>query len=249
MTRQLRPRKTRPSYAKLAGLYSDDESDSMELGPSSSKMVVDEEDGSESDFAPEKGIQSLPDEQEEISDTDVASDDDEDEDGEGDEEQTPIATTSTTQKPGSLNKGKGKAKAKAATSPVKSTASGVKTAFRSKRKSYSLPTPNVHLRHRAVPLFSRPEQSERLAEYPNIFQPTHTVLTNSFTGNGKVMDRVNKTWGFNIGPGPSWEVVEDRGWYKEAETKGEDHETERKRRPRVHQDFALRDAWEVLSPE
>lgn len=248
MTRQLRPRKTRPSYAKLAGLYSDNESDSMELGPSSSKMAVDEEDGSESDFAPEKGIQSLPDEQEEISDTDVASDD-EDEDGEGDEEQTPIATTSTTQKPGSLNKGKGKAKAKAATSPVKSTASGVKTAFRSKRKSYSLPTPNVHLRHRAVPLFSRPEQSERLAEYPNIFQPTHTVLTNSFTGNGKVMDRVNKTWGFNIGPGPSWEVVEDRGWYKEAETKGEDRETEGKRRPRVHQDFALRDAWEVLSSE
>jgi hypothetical protein len=41
-------------------------------------------------------------------------------------------------------------------------------------------------------------------------------MTNNFTQNSQVTDRVNKSCGFNVGWGPLWEMVEDRGWYKEA---------------------------------
>jgi len=53
-----------------------------------------------------------------------------------------------------------------------------------------------------------------------------------------------KSWAYNVGPGPLWELIEDRGWFKEAAPTGE---TEAHRRPRVYRDVRVREGWEVLS--
>ena len=82
---------------------------------------------------------------------------------------------------------------------------------------------------------------------PPLFGPTPVVLTNSFTQSPKVTDRVNKSWGYNVGSGPLWEMVEDRGWYKEAVTTGNDVDSEAKRRPRVLEDLCVKNGWRVLS--
>jgi transcription factor C subunit 6 len=114
----------------------------------------------------------------------------------------------------------------------------------SKRSPYSLPAPVVHHRHRAASLFSRPGRVERLTERPNLFSSCSLTLTNSFT---TIPDRVTKSWGFNFGPGPLWDLVEDRGWFKEAEVEGKDVDSEAKRRPRVYQDICVREGWQLLT--
>ncbi|KAF8641671.1 hypothetical protein AX16_009848, partial [Volvariella volvacea WC 439] len=80
---------------------------------------------------------------------------------------------------------------------------------------------------------------------------------NSITKSARITDRVNKSWGYNVGNGPLWQLVEDRGWYKEANTDngigGDDaterEESEAQRRPRVYADVVVKDGWEVLSME
>lgn len=70
-------------------------------------------------------------------------------------------------------------------------------------------------------------------------------MTNSFTHNAKVTDRLNKSWGYNVGWGPLWDMVEDRGWYKEAVEGVPDMDTEAKRRPKVYRNVEVKDGWEV----
>ena len=94
------------------------------------------------------------------------------------------------------------------------------TVRRPKGKMYALPTPSVHHRHRAVPLYSREGRTERLTVRPSLFEPASLTLTSSFTERPIVSERVNKAWGFNVGCGPLWDLAEDRGWYKEAITTG-----------------------------
>lgn len=58
-----------------------------------------------------------------------------------------------------------------------------------------------------------------------------------------------------MGPGPLWELLEDRGWYKEAIVSdaelggGVGVEKEVNRRPRVHGDVKVEDGLQVLNPE
>ena len=120
---------------------------------------------------------------------------------------------------------------------------------RPKGKMYALPTPSVHHRHRAVPLYSREGRTERLTVRPSLFEPASLTLTSSFTERPIVSDRVNKAWGFNVGYGPLWDLAEDRGWYKEAITTGNNTDTEAKRRPRVYPDIRVQDGWEIMSLE
>ena len=153
------------------------------------------------------------------------------------------STKSRTKKPTAKDKGKGKAQAE------KAEGTTVSRVRRPKGKMYALPTPSVHHRHRAVPLFSREGRTERLTARPSLFEPSSLTLTSSFTERPIVSDRVNKAWGFNVGHGPLWDLAEDRGWYKEAITTGNNADTEAKRRPRVYPDICVQDGWEIMTLE
>ncbi|KAJ3511591.1 hypothetical protein NLJ89_g4010 [Agrocybe chaxingu] len=48
---------------------------------------------------------------------------------------------------------------------------------------------------------------------------------------------------------PLWELVEDRGWFKEAVTLGIGVDTEGKRRPIVYEDIAIREGWKILTAQ
>ena len=249
MTRQLRLRKARPSYAELAG-FADETSDAENhAGPSALfEAAMDDE----KELEPAPGV--------------------EDEDGDGDQDapydveeadaveldevdgkpakvvrraaaSTPTSTKSRTKRPTAKDKGKGKAKAESAEGTT------VGQVRRPKGKMYALPTPSVHHRHRAVPLYSREGRTERLTAQPSLFEPSSLSLTTSFTERPKVSERVNKAWGFNVGHGPLWDLAEDRGWHKEAITTGNNTDTEAKRRPRVYSDVRVLDGWEIVSLE
>ena len=143
-----------------------------------------------------------------------------------------------------VKKGKSKATASAVTKP---SVIGPTLSRTSGRQQYILPTPSVHHRHRAVPLYSRTGRVERLASRPSLFQSYDVVMTNNFTQNAKVTDRVNKSWGYNVGWGPLWDLVEDRGWYKEAAEGVPDMDIEGNRRPKVYRDLDVKSCWENLS--
>ena len=242
MTRQLRPRKSQLKYTILAGADSD-EADENRAGPSSVPLQ-DLSDDSESDFNPEKTL--------DIPDGNKGPADHEDKDAEGEADgledgmdkdvdfiPPPVLETKLPSK-----KSRGKAKEKPA-GPAKVIV-GPRA---SKRQNYVLPTPSVHHRHRAVPLYSRTGRVERLTADPNLFAPPSLFPTNGCTENTKVSDRVNKAWGYNVGPGPLWDLSEDRGWYKEAISTGGDAESDGKRRPRVYSSVRVRSGWQILSEE
>ncbi|KJA17904.1 hypothetical protein HYPSUDRAFT_145776 [Hypholoma sublateritium FD-334 SS-4] len=247
MTRQLRPRKGKPSYATLFAV--DEDEDEPRAGPSSiTRTFVEDEVDSESDFEPERKADNATE--------DPAQEEDEDEDedavGEIDDEEDVVEVI----KPRALKrkrksspvpvipKPKGKLKVK-----TDASAKVIVGPKGTKRQNYVLPTPSVNHRHRAVPLYSREGRVERLTASPNLFSRPSTTLTNGFTENSKVTDRVNKAWGYNVGPGPLWELAEDRAWYKEALTAGDDVDIELVRRPRVYGDVALPNDWEILNAE
>lgn len=106
--------------------------------------------------------------------------------------------------------------------------------------------PSVHHRHRAMPLYYKTGQVERLAKRPRLFKPDELALTNACGANRVVFSRVGKSWSLNAGPGPLWELAEDRGWYKECAENAEDND-ERQRRPRVHTDVRIHPRWEIFS--
>jgi len=226
MTRQLRPRKSRTNYAALADFDTDEEKQAR-AGPSSINTHADITEV-ESDFMPEKNEEKAK-EREDLGE-DIAEDDA----GENGAKVKPESGSLTNNSPS------GKQSSKAGKNATRQG---------QKRSQYALPTPLVNHRHRGVPLFSRSARVERLAEPPKLFGPTSTVLTTSFTNSSKVTDRVSKAWGFNVGPGPLWQLAEDRGWFKEAEVIGNDVELERKRRPRVYREVRVRAGLELLGAE
>jgi transcription factor C subunit 6 len=137
-------------------------------------------------------------------------------------------------------------KEKASSSATNKSASSLSRP--SNRQMYALPTPSVHHRHRAVALFSHNGRVERLEYSPPLFGPPRTIPTNSFTHSSIVTDRMNKAWGYNVGSGPLWELMEDRGWYKEALEDCPEVEKEANRRPRVHGGIVRRGGCEILTP-
>ncbi|KAH7906081.1 hypothetical protein BJ138DRAFT_1016773 [Hygrophoropsis aurantiaca] len=109
--------------------------------------------------------------------------------------------------------------------------------------SKAMPTPSMHHRHRAVPLFHRAAPVERLVARPSPISsaPTHTAPTHAMTSRTSgVTARVGKAWGYSVGAGPVWELLEDRGWFGESEAaadaggENEDGWREEHRRPRVY---------------
>jgi transcription factor C subunit 6 len=254
--RALRPRKSQPSYS-AAFAFDDDEVDGQPVAGPSRRALVDEDD-SESDFSPEKEASHVDPEEDELSaDGSVMNesldpdDDDDDLDLAGG---SSVAAPTTKPRPAakgpSKSRAKGPPKANKVVSEVvvmPSLGSGSGIARTSKRQIYILPTPSVHHRHKAVPLYSRTARVERLAAKPVLFGPSVTTATNNFTHSSDVTNRVNRGWGFNVGAGPLWDLIEDRGWYKEALVADGDVEIEANRRPVTHHGLRVKPGLQILS--
>lgn len=242
MARQLRPRNSQLNYAALVSFETDDEYESRRAGPSSKskvKAVYVDEGESESDFellGDDEKVENEPESGED------EQGEDENEEDEIDEEEVMVerknvktkskpTPTLKPRKPTARWKGKERAASTPKTSPKKTASS----------------TPSIHHRHRAVPLYSPTGRVERLTTRPKLFSPPSIALTNGYTTDAKVMDRVSKSWGFNVGAGPLWDLAEDRGWYKEAIVTGSDTETEAKRRPRVYASVGVKEGWATVT--
>ncbi|KAG5650434.1 hypothetical protein H0H81_012285 [Sphagnurus paluster] len=230
MTRNLRPRKTKPSYAAL---LEPDLDEQPTAGPSKRAVAFDEDADSGSDFAPEieKEVQEADE------DEDEEMEPEEEDENEGPRFDSRIQSLS--RRSTSVLEPKPRVVAKGPVKPSLSRAA--------KRQMYVLPTPSVHHRHRAVPLYTRTGRVERLLTRPSLFAKPKITMSNNFTQNSKVTDRVNKSWGYNVGCGPLWEMVEDRGWYKEAIEGIPDMDSDANRRPKVHENIKVKNGWQVLS--
>ncbi|KAI8982792.1 hypothetical protein BD414DRAFT_515960 [Trametes punicea] len=238
MARQLRSRTSRPNYAELMGMLEDENG----AGPSSAAQDIDDDSGS--DFATE----AVAEEQAEGEDEDLGLDD-----ADGDyEEESPVKkrkrATASTREDSVLHYGSSSVASRAKKTPARATPKHAAAvipglALSTSRQSHALPS--LHHRHRSTGVYKKEGRIERLAQPPKLFQPESTVLTNAWASSEVVSNRVNKSWGYNVGPGPLWELLEDRGWFKEA---GSTLKTsEKELRPRVHEAVTLM-TYEVLRP-
>jgi transcription factor C subunit 6 len=233
MPRQLRQRSSRPNYTAL--LHFEDE-DGVPHPHSTSRLDDDAESGS--DFAADGGGHAEGEEDDEDDELeDEAGADNEDEkispSDPSEIEDLIVATQASTSK----------APRKAIRKHV-SLAPSIST----RQVSQAFVIPSTHHRHRAVPLYNRPKGAkvERLADRPRPFVNPGVVPTNSFSEE-VVRVRVPKAWSYNVGPGPLWEVMEDRGWYSESAGASDEHESIR--RPLVHQSIKMKDTLERLTAE
>ena len=237
MSRELRPRRSGPSYAAMLGFEQGEDG----AGPSN-LVPLQYEPESDSEFVMEDAAAQGPHEL-------LYPVDDDDEEP---NQFTPQPVGERPIRPIPA-KAKGKAKAKQLEPPPDTQRTQVLGPSLPRgyttNKMYTLPIPSVHHRHRAVPLFFRSGPVERLDSRPKLFKTPGIVSTNNFTITPLVQDRVNKAWGYNIGSGPLWELTEDRGWYKEAIEVGVEVEKEANRRPRVYVDVKTKGGWEVLPIE
>lgn len=260
MPRELRPRKPRPSYANL------ERADHGDAGGPSNIHLLDEEDDSGCEFEPNKHSKKVPSEENEDADMD------DDQDPESEVEETPkkqgrktasssrtrtsnlkrrAPITGGTTDPGSslisskIQKRKLPPKVQQATRPP--SVSTPPLAAPRAAKMYALPNPSAHHRHRAIPVFFRKDMVERLNDPPSLFKEPCIVPTNSMTASQSLTERVSKAWGFNVGAGPVWQIMEDRSCYKESISSGPGSEQESSRRPRVYQNVSVRPDWELLS--
>lgn len=238
----------------MAGFDFGDESTEIaaQAGPSTSGLMEMDDGSSGSEFSPENDkdateqMQRDAEDDEELMQEADAHDKDDPED---DEPQMNLISDVDVDsvkviQSASTFKGKGKAVAKKGNGhPSLGTAP-----TRTRRQMYTLPTPSVHHRHRAVPLYRRDGRVERLKQPPELFKSPIVVMTNSIIQN-KVMERVNKAWGYNTGPGPLWEMAEDRSWFKESKLLGRDGDGEAARRPMVHRDVRVKNGWKILTKE
>ena len=287
MPRHLRPRKTRQSYTSL--FQGEDEQENVP-GPSR------QEDDGDGDFAPpvpEEGN----DDGNDIGDPASLEDGMDVEDNSSSESNSPIVRRSKKRssvvqgKAKNISTGTTKAKAThslnspapAATPNPATRRSTAPTATPTTSTRHVLPNPNIHHRHRPVPLFSGPTATtapastptstpavlrvERLRHAPLLFAPNETIPTNAYASSPLLTSRVGKAWGTGIGMGPVWQIVEDLGWFREAEklkpgaasehqvsredvvvesTSEQEQEPvydERRRRPRVYPDVVPEEGW------
>src|SRR6267154_958439 len=240
MPRHLRPRKTRQTYTSL--FQGEDEEENIS-GPSR------QEDDGDNDFAPpvpEEG----PDNDDGIGDHASLRDGMGAEGDSSYENNSSIVRRSKKRRSAVLGKAKNKgtdtAKAKAthslnslppaATPDPATRRSTAPTVIPTTSTRHVLPNPNIHHRHRPVPLFSGPTATaalapastptstsavvlrvERLRHAPQLFASNETVPTNAYASSPLLTRRVGKAWGMCIGVGPVWQIVEDLGWFREAE--------------------------------
>ncbi|KZT09673.1 uncharacterized protein LAESUDRAFT_810652 [Laetiporus sulphureus 93-53] len=237
MARQLRSRASRPNYAAL---FQHDDSENNDNGPSNAPATVFEDVDGGSDFALD-----------EVADAQTAKDDDDliaDSEGEG-KAASERGRPSENELEGSIGVLSAPAKRRKSSGNASKTATSQipGLAYSSSRQTYTLP--NVHHRHRPVPVFDRSAPVERLLKRPEPFTAPSLAATNSWSTGSQAVDRIGKSWGLNVGPGPLWDVMEDRSFFKESlQAGGEESEAEKCRRPRVYHKVVMQD-WDVLSSE
>jgi transcription factor C subunit 6 len=236
----------------LAGF---DQGDEKDAGTGSvSGMGFDDSRSSGSEFSPENDKDAAAQMQQDVEEDDklVQDNEVEEKDGLEDEYEPPMNLISdadagsipAVQSASTTSKGKGKAvKKKGKAHP--NLGVGL---TRTRRHMYTLPTPSVHHRHRAVPLYQREGRVERLKQPVELFKAPNIMFTNG-VDQTRVMERLNKAWGFNAGAGPLWEMAEDRSWFKESTIVGKGGDTEAERRPLVHRDVRMDSGWQVLIKE
>ncbi|CAK5284390.1 unnamed protein product [Mycena citricolor] len=252
MPRALRPRKSQPNYAALLDLGEDE----TEAGPSRRAVVEDVDSGS--DFAPENAPTG-----DDPGGAEEAYDSADDEPMDADEEEAELeelgdasskvksrariqATQTARTKRDSVNQPRVGA-GKGVLLPSLGGGSGI--ARTSKRQIFAVPTPTVNQRHRAVPLFSRIGRVERLTQKPDLFGPSHTTSTNNFTQSAAVTKRIHKGLALNVGAGPIWQLIEDRGWYKEEVIGDGEFQVDAQRRPVMHRDIRVKTGLSILTRE
>ena len=255
MPRELRPRKTRQIYTDFS---LDEERDEQEPGPSQPRsMVLDDRGGNSdddrgSDFAPPAPEETALLEEDDDSDTQGARR----ASGSLSEVDVPTPRSKKKRAPGPSIKPTttAKPKAKSTKGKGKATTGAAPTlipAVPARQNNHTLPNPNVHHRHRPVPLFhptAATQHVERLLCAPRLFAPNELVSTNAYASSLALTRRVGKAWGASVGAGPVWPIVEDLGWFRESVHTGDADVdeggnkvllyAESVRRPRVYEGIA-----------
>lgn len=242
MPRTLRSRAKRPNYAAMLEYDEDADADEQrpEAGPSGTKADAVSDEDSGSDFAPDVLKSSaIPDDEDDVNEDQLL-----------DEANSSDAGTSSVV--GVSVSGislKRKRRASAHTPNKRLSVPASRTPHPNPNTSTSaLAVPSFNHRHRPLPIYLKPGLVERLARAPTLFAREATVLTNGWGADEGVAARVSKAWGYNVGPGPLWELLEDRGWFPEATTsEGVEGETEVSRRPKVYEDV-FAGSYEILDP-
>lgn len=237
MPRELRAHKSKPNYASLAAIGDEEDAEIP-------KPLLDEDEDSGSDFAPDKLSADAPGDLQ-----NVAEDPPEVEEALKRGKRRSAAAGSGPIARLSSRTGNGQSHTKPPPKIQSAQTSTSKTPAPRIAKMYALPNPSVHHRHRAIPVFLRKERVERLDAPSKLFNPPDIVLTNSMTSEPSLTDRISKAWGYNVGSGPVWNIMEDRSWFKEALEAEENPEYESYRRPRVHQGVTMKPGWEILNDQ
>ncbi|KAI6031550.1 hypothetical protein BKA83DRAFT_26764 [Pisolithus microcarpus] len=249
MPRELRPRKSRTSYTTPAGYQTDVGTDvgKDHGGPSSSKVQPQISEESDGEFAPEDVLTQKGNRDDgESSLTDLMD---------VDEEEEQVRTGRAELDPPTSSPGPSKGKSKQRPHRQSLKTRGVVTPTPTPGpclpamrlgKMYALPNPSAHHRHRAIPIYHRKDQVERLDRPPVLFNEPKIAFTNSMTVDQPLTERIGKAWGYNVGPGPVWELLEDRSCFKESVRSNWDPRQEASRRPRVYQGLSVRPGWMVL---
>ena len=223
MPRELRQRRNRPNYAILSGYRSDD-------------IIEDDGDITSDDFVP-------PVEAEQEADDDVP-DEMEDDDAEIAQVAAGLPTAAAAASKKLLKVKKTKANA---LDSVNAPSLGVSLSRPSKpRNPYALPIPPQDHRYRASPLYCTSTRVERLSSSPSPCAPAEITFTNNWTSDPVITDRYNKASIYNVGIGPTWEMIEDRSWWKESLIGRADEGTEACRRPKVYEGVTVNPDLVVL---
>lgn len=240
MPRELRPRKARQRYTDL---FLDEGRDEQDPGPSPPPSTVPEDRGGNTTDVDDgdRGSDFAPPAPEEIGLSEEEYDNDNQgagcASGSGSEDDLPTQRSSKKKRGAGPSKTTAKTKAKA---KGKDKATGNDNDKRAApahsvvpaapaRQNHTLPNPNVHHRHRPVPLFHPTAAAlrvERLVRAPRLFAPNELVPTHAYASSLALTRRVGKAWGANIGAGPVWPIVEDFGWFRESADAAEEDEEE-----------------------
>ena len=97
-------------------------------------------------------------------------------------------------------------------------------------------------RQKAPLPYIRPHAIHRLGRKPQPLQLSPLCVTNSGHNDTAIADRVSRAWNRCAGPGPPWELLEDRMWYKETYLYGETRPSDIDR-PLVHQTLQQNPSW------
>ena len=227
MVRELRPRKSRPTYHTLLEVSGDELERNHDLGLSEDEFKLEDE-IVEDDAVPESLGETEEDEL--LSETSTGQ---------------PIAGPSKT-KP---RKTRGRVAKVPATPRNRPLPQPPVLSRPTNRQNYALPTPAPDHRYRSGPLYRHSRETKRLLLPPTPFQEPTLKDTNNWTVNPNITDRYSKASGYNIGPGPLWQLIEDRSWWKESRNDGDDKGSDGSRRPRVYAQVQLENDMSIVDEQ